>query len=73
MRNVLLFAAVLVVGTLVIVQQSCVTSTEHNHDALKTSKGWCDQCNMGYRPDGTVTKCKSCHSGLHGKNTWCAS
>jgi hypothetical protein len=37
----------------------------------KAKNGWCDHCKVGYKPDGTTTKCQSCHTGITGQTVWC--
>lgn len=46
--------------------QQCQSCTDS-----KAKNGWCDGCKVGFKPDGTTTKCKMCHTGITGKNVWC--
>jgi hypothetical protein len=72
-RNLLVLAAL---GGLLAVVASCQSTAGgaqkcEGCDKAKAANGWCDHCKMGFKPDGTTTKCKMCHSGATGQAVWC--
>lgn len=64
------------VGALAIVVTSCRSNGSTADQCqgcaeAKAKNGWCDGCNQGFKPDGTTTKCKTCHAGANGQTVWC--